>query len=647
MKTILRLVLLLIFSQLTICTLNAQKIRYGKISKDEFALEECSYEKDASAVILSRTCTVDLSYTAIRYFYHVRIKILKEEGFDQANIKLSYYRKDQLENISGVKGQTINLSDRGKSEVSEISKKSIFDVDVNENYGEVRFTMPNVKVGSIIEYQYKTSSHFYSYLDTWYFQDEIPTFYSSLKVNMPETFRYNIVMFGSLIQAKYPESKSNQWILTNMPSIKEESHINNYHDFIEQLRFQLAGYFTKDKSSLGGTPIFVNSMTTYEELAEEYSEKVNFLGRTNFAKKQLETILDGNENNWEKLEKIYDFVRINVKWNGKYRIYPENSAPNVLEEKAGTNSEINYLLVLLLQGAGFDCNPALARSNTRGLIQKAYPLLSQFDQVLACVELYGKRIFLNATSPYRPFDLIAEKDLNYHAFVLKKGEPFWAEIKPNEKTHQDVLITYDYSHSENPVCKLRVRENGYFASKSRKELTEIGSESWMTNLFDLEKCDFQKDSLHFRNKDDVNISLQMECDFNLESSLDEDSDYIYVNLFNKKDLKNLFLKESRQYRIDYNYPRSRTYVVKLILPEGYQFEDFPKGKKFILPGETGKYTLVSQVIGKELSIRTSFSINVVSFTKEYYEVLREFYSKMIDTMGAQVVIRKSDNISEK
>lgn len=68
---------------------------------------------------------------------------------------------------------------------------------------------------------------------------------------MPESFRYNMVMFGSILQAKYPESKSNEWTMTNMPSIKEESYVNNYHDFIEQLRFQLAGYFTRDKSSWG------------------------------------------------------------------------------------------------------------------------------------------------------------------------------------------------------------------------------------------------------------------------------------------------------------------------------------------------------------------------------------------------------------
>ena len=647
MKKLKQSLLLIAFILLAISSSNAKGIKFGKVSKDEFALKECSYEKEASAVILSRTCTVNLSYSVITYSYHVRIKILKEEGINQGNVELSYYRNNNIENITKVKAQTINLNAGGKQEIVKVENSSIFDVDVNENYGEVRFSMPDVKVGSIIEYKYTTNSQFYSYLDTWYFQGEIPTLHSSIRVNMPETFRYNMVMFGNRIQVKYAEPKGNEWVLTNMPSIQEESYVNNYHDFIEQLRFQLAGYYTKDKNSLGGTPIFVNSMTTYEALAKEYIEKVNYLGRSNFAKKQLETILDGSENNWEKLEKIYDFVRTSVKWNGKYRIYPEKSPPNLLEEKVGSNSEINYLLVLLLRNAGFECNPALARSNTRGLIQKAYPLLSQFDQVLACVELYGKQHFLNATSPYRPYNLIAEKDLNYHAFVLRKEKPYWAKITPNKKNYQQISITYDYSDLEDPICNFKIQELGYLASKSREKLSEDGAESWMSDFFDLEKCDFNKDSLKFKNEKKVSLSLQMKCDLNLESGLDEYSDFTYFNLFNEQDLKNPFLKESRQYRIDYNYPRSKTYIIKFILPEGYEFEDYPKGEKYVLNQGAGEFMLISKKSGNELSIRTTFSINIESFSKEYYGDLSEFYSQMIKTMGSQVVIKKVNNISEK
>lgn len=152
-----------------------KEIKYGKFSKEEISITECSFEKEAPAIILSKTCDIVLNYSVIQYFNHVRIKILNEEGLKWANVVIPYYRKDDLENVTGIRGQTVNFGVDGKEETTDLEGKSVFTVDVDEWTGETRFSMPNVKVGSIIEYKYTTNSHFYSYLDTWYFQDEIPT----------------------------------------------------------------------------------------------------------------------------------------------------------------------------------------------------------------------------------------------------------------------------------------------------------------------------------------------------------------------------------------------------------------------------------------------------------------------------------------
>lgn len=636
-NTILLLVLSFCFIKFT----SAKGIKFGKISKEEIELKECLYEKDASAVVLSRTCSVDLSYSMIRYFYHVRIKILNEDGLDKANVTLSYYAKNNTENITGVKAHTINLDEKGKPVITELSGKSIFNEKINEHTGEVRFSLPNVKVGSIIEYKYKNNSRFYSYLDTWYFQDDIPTLYSAIKVNMPDSFRYNLVLFGDQLRAKYAKKQTSEWIMTNMSSIKEEAYVNNYRDFIEHIRFQLAGYYRAGKGLVATE--FVNTMTTFEELAKEYMANTDFLGRRNFAKKKLETILDGSENSWAKLEKIYDYVRTNVKWNEKYRIYPKKSAPTVIENREGNNAEINYLLVLLLREAGFKCNPALARSNFRGLLQKDYPLISQFDQVLACVELYGKHHFLNATSLYRPYNLLDEEDLNYHAFVLEKGNPHWAKIKAVEKNNQNVIVTYNYTNLENPKCKIQLRETGYMAAFSRENLADNGAESWMENYLDLDNIEFSIDSLSFKNEQNVNLSLQMEGNFNMEPIDDPNGEFIYLNLFSEDKSKNPFLKEKRQYRIDYNYPRSKSIVLKFILPDGFHFEDYPRGQKIELPNDSGSYLFITKNNGRELSVRTSFAINISSFSKKDYEILREFYSQMSKLMGSQIVIKRNSN----
>ncbi|WP_209319698.1 DUF3857 and transglutaminase domain-containing protein [Ancylomarina longa] len=640
-----KLTIIILCLSLYSSSLLAKNFKYGKISKEEMELQTCPYEKDAVAVFLYDSRVTDISYSNIKYYYHVRIKILKEEGLKYATIKLPFYRKDGIENITSVKAHTINFDKNGKKEITDLSRDAIYTVDANENYGEVRFSLPNVKVGSIIEYKYTNNSTFFSYLDTWYFQSDIPVLYSVLHVNMPESLKYNLIMFGDQLSAKYGNISSKEWVLENMPSIKKESFINNYLDYVEQIRFQLSGYYTRDKSSIGGSLIYKDSMTTWKDLAKEYLEKIHFLERRGFARKQLENLLDGSENNWEKIEKIYDFVKDRVKWDEKYRLFPKKSPQKVLEEKIASDSEINYLLVLLLREAGINCNPALARTNNRGLIQKDYPLLSQFNHVMAEVELYNKKFFLDATSAYRPYDLLAEKDLNYQAYVLDKTKPQWVVIKPYSKNSQSLYLNYDFSDLSKPVCNMKVQETGYYAANSRQKISEDGIENWVKRIIDPERYSVDYDSIQIQNANALDKALLISGKMDMDIDWEDDSDISYFSPFPEKIIQNPFVAETRQYRIDYNYKRANSIHIKIQLPENYTFEDYPKSKTVKLPYDSGKFELMTQLSGNILQIRTTFKLNNTSFPKEYYSNLKELYVQMNKMLRSQIVIKKTTNLS--
>lgn len=645
MKTLKKLSLLL----LGICFLNAVQakgVKFGKYSKEDIELTECAYENDAIAVVLHKSCIVDLSYRSINYFHHVRIKILKEEGLDYADVEIPYWRKDGIEKVVSVKGQTVNFDQNGKKVIKELDKKAVFNVDINENYGAARFSLPDVKVGSIIEYKYTTTSTFYTYLDTWYFQEEIPTLYSSIKVNMPESFRYNLVMFGDRIKSKYSDGKTNEWILTNLRSIKEEPYINNYMDFVEQIRFQLTGYY-KSTGDIARGYDFVTVRSTWKDLAKEYLESFDFFGRKNFAKKVVDQILDGNENSWDKVQKIYDYVRTNVKWNEKYRIYPRKSPPKVLEDKIGSNSEINYLLVLLLREAGLKAEPALSRTNSRGLLQKDYPLMSQFNQSLAYVEIYNNKLFLNATSPYRPYKLLAEKDLNHYALILEKNKVRWERIKAYEKSRSQIMMIYDFSNTDEAICKLKIHESGYYASKLRRRIKDVGLETFLNGLVEGWDVDLNEEMTEVENLNDVNKPLIIHCDIPMDTELDFTADMIYFEPFPKMLSENPFLKENRQYRIDFNYNRYQSVLINFKLPKEYKVEDYPKTKVVRLANDLGEFSIVYQKITGNFQLKTIYEMNQPNFTKDYYGQLRELFSHMISSYNSQVVLKKTNTISEK
>ena len=192
MRKLITAAVLLIISHVTF----AQKglPEFGKIDKEDLQMKECDIDKDAVAYKLIDYG--DVSYQTGRDVFkivterRIRIKILKDKGLDYANIKIQFYSKNNVEDISNIAGYTYNLDDAGNIITTKLDKASIFKKPLDNQFSEVVFTMPGVKAGSVIEYKFKDAEETFSHLDDWYFQDEIPTRISIYKISIPEMFRF-------------------------------------------------------------------------------------------------------------------------------------------------------------------------------------------------------------------------------------------------------------------------------------------------------------------------------------------------------------------------------------------------------------------------------------------------------------------------
>ena len=112
----------------------------------------------AAAVYLFREETAD-DDRHMRTFY-ARIKILTDAGREEfSDVSMPY--EDKEENIKGVEARTIHsdgtvIEFTGKPWQKEVVKAG------QVRYMEKGFSMPNVQVGSILEYRYETT-----YSDWW------------------------------------------------------------------------------------------------------------------------------------------------------------------------------------------------------------------------------------------------------------------------------------------------------------------------------------------------------------------------------------------------------------------------------------------------------------------------------------------------
>src|SRR5690606_30204003 len=86
--------------------------------------------------------------------YHVKIKILKREGLDQANFRLLLRKNGTArERLRQVEAYTYNVVN-GSLKKTSMPSNSIYTTSLNEYRDESIFTLPEVQVGSVIEVRY-------------------------------------------------------------------------------------------------------------------------------------------------------------------------------------------------------------------------------------------------------------------------------------------------------------------------------------------------------------------------------------------------------------------------------------------------------------------------------------------------------------
>src|SRR5690606_33878780 len=127
-----------------------------------------------------------------------KIKILKREGFDKATVSIHLYKNNsKKEKIDNIVATTYNIN--GENVItSNLYASNIYREEYDANHTLVKFTLPNIKEGSVIAYSYIITSPFMYNYNGWTFQDEIPKLYSEYRTSIPANYDYNIKLVGGI-----------------------------------------------------------------------------------------------------------------------------------------------------------------------------------------------------------------------------------------------------------------------------------------------------------------------------------------------------------------------------------------------------------------------------------------------------------------
>lgn len=627
MKIRISLLLLLITSILFSQT--SKKPKWGEVTPEEMAYTSVNFEPEAGAVILYTEGRATISNAFDTYVYK-RIKILNERGIEAANQELLYYNYKNLQSYKKLRAQTLNV-ENGEVKAYPIDKKSFFDSDVNSRYNVIKFTFPNIQVGSIIEFEYDFHDETMYFIDAWRFQNPYPTLYSKYQIENKSILDYISVAIGDKI-TEYSQKRptSTNWVLTNLPGYNSLNFLYNPADMAERLVFQLRGY-SKQEGMYNKETHYKSVLAEWKDLTKEMAEKYTSQRNPGYAKDIANSIPDG-ANETETLRNVYNYFKNNLTWNNFYSRGPSQTNRETGKTKTGNSTDLNLLLNSVLLAKGFDAEMVLLSTRGHGKVITSYPYLGQFLLAVNLVRLSdGNSFMIDATDMKNELGFAPLRNYNDLMLEAKMGNDQFIYINP-PLSEFTALQNYVYRDGKYLYTQTD-RKSGYFKDTQQDQNKGEVTASALSKALDIPFNELKKDQTDRDGFEMVRVSYESDgventSFFSVQNPLD-------VLLRQYK-----FPEKERHLPLEFNFPYLFKVDVAIDIPEGYTAE-IPAGYDADRSFGSADMQFVQSAEIKEgrLLVHTEFYIGKSVFTNSYKHVKSLFETINLDASKG-ILIKK-------
>ncbi|HWB24483.1 MAG TPA: DUF3857 domain-containing protein [Chitinophagaceae bacterium] len=647
------------------------KIKFGDVKPEDFQPTVYSVDSSANAVILADigdskfigNSDGDFSLA----FNHIRrIRILNKNGFDNATIQILLYTNGTNsgeEQLKDFEAATYNL-ENGKVVVTKLDKASLFK-DKYDKYHTVRkFTFPNIKEGSIVEYKYTIISPYYANLQPWSFQAQLPRLWSEYQVTIPSdifdyvltkqgylpykldtsTFSketYNILAPGDATESSQVVSISSNtltahWIMENVPPIKDETFVTSLDNYRSRIEFQLR----RIKYSATNIVDYMGNWNQFvDKLMKDDDFGVPIQASNGWLNDDLKSITAGATDSLKKAEKWYNYVRDNFTWNGDEGKYLSKPLKKTFQDKNGSVADINLLLLVGLSNLGFDVHPAVLSTRDNGKASELYPVIGQYNYVVCSTTINGKQYTLDATNKMFGFGKLPAYLYNGSARLIAPLPlliPLVADSLKESKVTTVFMMNDDSLKglSGTYTSRLGEHEGVSFREKMAKESNQdFFKEQKKEYSFETDITNGKIDSLKIPDE-----PVTVKYNFTLKPG---DDDIIYVNpLLTETYKENPFKSAERLYPVEMPYCSDETYILNMEIPKGYKVEELPKSARVKLNEDEGMFEYIIGQGGGRIQLRCRVILNKATFESDDYQTLRDFFGYVVKKEAEQIVLKK-------
>lgn len=630
----------------------ARADEWKPISPEELKMTSLAEAPGAPAVVLYREVNRDDGRTPHEDNY-VRIKILTEEGRKYANVEIPFFKDSG--NVTAVKGRSI----RQDGSVAPFDGRVVEQTIVKAKglkYLAKTFTLPDVQVGSIVEYKYTLDFNGVYESSKWVLSDELFTKYAkfSLKPNADYALRWSWPLG---LPEGSPPPKEERGVIAmecrNVPAFLVEDYMPPENTLKYRVDFIYSDETVPEK----------DAVKFWKEYAKKQNGKIEeFAGKKKAMEQAVEQTVAAGDAPEVKLQKIY--ARVQQVRNTSFekekteqelkrdKQKDANNVEDVWKRGYGDGRQITWLFLGMARAAGFEAAPVLFSRRSETFFNNSVLNGRELNDNGVEVKVNGKVMYFDPGTAFTPYGTMPWWTTMAPGLKLGKDGGAWvqaplpesdatkverkAELKlDDEGTLQGKLtVTYYGSEAQN----LRIEENNEDQTSRKKVLEDLVKEMVPVGI-----------DVDLTNQPDwKSSSPTMVAEYTLKVpgwvSGAGKRVLLPVGLFAAPE-KGVFDNASRIHSVYFHYPYRKVDEISIELPLGWKLSSLAKPVDQDV--KAAAYQLKAEEHGGSLHLTRTLRSDLVMVPKENYPALRAFFQLVRTSDEEQVVLQPGAAVTER
>ncbi|MFA9392464.1 MAG: DUF3857 domain-containing protein [Prolixibacteraceae bacterium] len=632
-------------------------MKFGKVSMEELGSKSCPIDSNAHAYYIFDKGETTFAYYEgfqIHFERQFRIKILDNNGVENATIVIPFYDYGKhKETVTNIKAVTYSI-EGNKIAKQKMNRDAIFQEATSKYISTIKFALPNVTPGSVIEVSYSITSKRLFKLPDWKFQHYIPVLSSLFEVNIPEYFYYNQTQKG------YHAIETKKEFSRGMINFKDGSRLDfNRNDFIYSAQnvpaFPVGEYLTTPDNYMSMVEyelnhyeipgvVYENYNTSWDDVSklfyedEDFGQKLMFTG---FLKDEAEKINEENATSVEKMVAAFNLVKKSTSWNNRNSCWCSQSLKKTFEVGEGNSADINLLLVALLKEIGLDAYPVALSTRANGIIHPSHPSVSQLNYLVAMCKIDGEEQLLDATEDFATNNILPVRCLNNKGRIIDKNVSAWVSLLKGNTYITDTRYQLKIEGNGSLSGKIRETSSDFAAFACRNAIKGYETQQKYLDQYAEKNAGLEIADFSIENYENIDQNIVINLDVMISDRVETAGDLMFFTPLLFEGYKNNpFSLEERLYPVEYPYPISEKVFSSVEIPDGYQIESTPQAVMYKLLDGKASYTYRVNTDGTTIIVSSYLDIVEPIFLASDYQSLKEFFERIVEKNLEKIVLKK-------